>query len=48
MDLSPYEVLNTSSLPVGTYTFHFGVDLIMNRSLDLDQLYVDTVNVEIE
>jgi outer membrane protein assembly factor BamB len=47
-DLSPYEVLNTSGLPVGPYTFHFGVDLLMNGSLDFSQLYYDSVDVTIE
>jgi hypothetical protein len=46
--LSSYEVLNTSGLPVGPYTFHFGVDLLMNGSLDFGQLYYDSVDVNIE
>lgn len=47
-DLSPYEVLNTSDLPVGAYTFHFGVDLLMNGSLDQPVLSYDSVGVTIE
>ncbi len=47
-DLSPFEVLNMSGLPVGTYTFYFGVDMIMNGSLDYDQLYYDSMEVNIE
>ncbi|HHF53335.1 hypothetical protein DRP98_09565 [candidate division KSB1 bacterium] len=47
--LSPYDVLNTTDLPIGKYTFYFGVDLLMNGSLDFDQLlYYDSVNVNIE
>lgn len=47
-DLSPYEVLNTSGLPIGAYTFYFGVDLLMNGSVDFGQLHFDTVDVSIE
>jgi murein tripeptide amidase MpaA len=47
-NLSPYDVLNNTGLPRGKYTFYFGVDLVMNGSLDLGQLYYDTVDVEIE
>ncbi|MHC4687983.1 MAG: outer membrane protein assembly factor BamB family protein, partial [Planctomycetota bacterium] len=47
-DLSPFEVLNISGLPIGTYTFFFGVDLLMNRSLDLAELCYDSVGVTIE
>jgi hypothetical protein len=44
---SPYEVLNMSSLPPGSYTFHFGVDMNMNGVLDMGELYVDSVAVTI-
>ena len=47
-DLSPFEVLNITGLPVGTYTFYFGVDMVMNGSLDMDQIYYDSVEVNIE
>ena len=47
-DLSPFEVLNISGLPVGAYTFYFGVDMLMNGSLDLPELYYDSVGVTIE
>lgn len=40
-------VLNTSGLPVGTYTFYFGVDMNMNASLDFNQLYYDGVVVDV-
>ena len=46
-DLSPYQVLNITGLPVGSYTFYFGVDTNMNGSIDLGQIYYDSVNVTI-
>jgi hypothetical protein len=46
-NLSSFEVLNTSGLPVGAYIFYFGVDMNMNASLDSDQLYYDSVVVNI-
>ncbi|MHC4489396.1 MAG: metallophosphoesterase family protein [Planctomycetota bacterium] len=45
-DLPPFDVLDITALPVGTYTFCFGVDLLMNGLLD-DGLYYDCVNVSI-
>ncbi len=45
--LSPYEVLNTSILPIGTYTFYFGVDMLMNGIIDMSQMYYDSVEVTI-
>jgi len=45
--LSPYTVLEMSTLPVGMYTFYFGVDMIMNGSLDFNELYHDSVVVTI-
>jgi hypothetical protein len=47
-DLGSYEVLNMSGLPLGDYTFYFGVDTVMNSSIDLGQLYYDSVGVTIE
>jgi len=44
----PFEVLNISGLPAGTYTFYFGVDMIMNGALNMDQIYYDNVEVTIE
>ncbi|MBF0552608.1 MAG: hypothetical protein HQK60_19010, partial [Deltaproteobacteria bacterium] len=38
------EVLNMA-LPVGDYTFYFGVDLTPNGSLDMDTLRYDSVQV---
>jgi hypothetical protein len=46
--LSAYDVLNTSTLAVGEYTFHFGVDMLMNGLLDMDKLSSDVVRVTIE
>ena len=45
--LSPYTVLEMSTLPVGEYTFYFGIDTNKNGSLDLDLLYYDSVSVNI-
>ncbi len=44
---SPYEVLNMSNLPPGSYTFHFGVDTNMNGVIDMGELYADSVAVTI-
>jgi probable HAF family extracellular repeat protein len=46
-ELSSYEILNMSGLPIGDYTFYFGVDIIMNGSLDLDAIYYDSVAVTV-
>ena len=48
-DLGSTEILNTSSLDAGTYTFYFGVDLKMNGTLNTGegQLYYDLVNVTV-
>jgi Matrixin len=46
-NLGPYEVLRFAGLPEGTYVIYFGVDTIMNGSLDLDHLYYDYVVVNI-
>jgi hypothetical protein len=45
-DLSVFEVLN-GSLPLGNYTFYFGVDTNMNGSIDMGQIYYDSVDVNI-
>ena len=36
-----------SSLPVGTYIFHFAVDTSMNGVLDFGELFSDSVVVNI-
>ena len=46
-DLGSYEVLNMSNLPLGSYTFYFGVDTNMNGSIDMGVLSHDTVDVNI-
>jgi hypothetical protein len=46
-DLSPVEILNTSGLATGTYTFYFGVDMSMNRSMDDGVLFFDSVVVNV-
>jgi len=45
---SSFTILQISNLPVGVYTFSFGVDLIPNGTLDLTQFYNDSVEVNIE
>ena len=47
-DLPTYEALNTSGLPLGSYTVYFGVDMAMNGLLDMDQAYYDSVDVIID
>lgn len=47
-ELSPIEVLNSTGLAAGTYTFFFAVDLRRNGSFDSDQMYFDTVTVEVK
>jgi hypothetical protein len=46
-DLSPFEVMNISGLPPGTYTFFFGVDMNMSGSIDGGVLLLDSVVVNI-
>jgi hypothetical protein len=46
-DLNPYDVLGMSGLPVGTYTFYFAIDMVMNSLLDMGQIYYDSVKVNI-
>jgi hypothetical protein len=46
-NLAPFEILNTSGLPVNSYTLYFAVDMIMNGSIDLDQIYYDGVGVTV-
>ena len=46
-DVDAHEVLRISGLPPGSYLAYFGVDTIMNGSLDLDHLYADYVAVDI-
>ncbi len=46
-DLGPYEVVNITGLPVGKYRVYFGVDMDMNGSIDMYQIYYDSVVVTI-
>lgn len=47
LNLSLLEVLNIPSLPLGTYTFYFGVDRNVNEAIDLDSLNFDSVMVNV-
>jgi parallel beta-helix repeat protein len=48
-DLTPsVEILNISGLPIGIYSFYFGVDMDMNGLVDSDKLYLDSVEVTVE
>ena len=44
----PYEVLNYTGLSPGTYGFYFGVDMNMNGTIDLGDLFYDSVIVTIQ
>jgi hypothetical protein len=46
--ISSVKILDRSGLPVGTYAFHFGVDLVVNGSVDAAEAYRDRVRVIIE
>lgn len=48
-NLSSTQVLNIRGLPEGAYTFYFGVDIIMNGTVDTGsgQLFYDSVVVDI-
>lgn len=48
-DFSSVDVSSVPGLPTeaGTYTFFFGADMHMNGVLDVDELYVDSVEVNI-
>jgi hypothetical protein len=46
-NLPSIEVLNMSGLPVGNYTFYFGVDLNKNGNINISQAYYDQVSVTI-
>ena len=43
----PFTVLNMTGLPVGFYTFYFGVDMVVNGLLDMTQIFYDSVEVNI-
>jgi hypothetical protein len=46
-DIAPLEILtmDPDDLPEGKYVFYFGVDTIMNGSIDYDEVYYDSVEV---
>jgi hypothetical protein len=46
-NLPAVEVLNVPGLGIGSYTFYFAVDLPMNGILDLEQVWVDSVTVNV-
>ena len=46
-DLATFGVMNMTGLPTGTYTFYFGVDMVMNGSIDMGQIFYDSVWVAI-
>jgi hypothetical protein len=46
-DLGSTQVLNTTALELGTHTYYFGVDLVMNGSLDIASAYYDSVEVNV-
>jgi len=46
-NLSPLSLESTSGLPAGKYTVYFGIDTNMNGQLDINQLYSDSVVVNI-
>jgi hypothetical protein len=46
-DLSQFETLNITQLPSGAYTFYFGVDLDRNGIIDFDQLYLNSVSINV-
>jgi|Deesub1362A_J573_1020465.scaffolds.fasta_scaffold01867_4 hypothetical protein len=59
VDVGPYQVLDTTAgpqmfgintplLPAGIYTLYFGVDMDMDGLIDMDQMYYDTVEVNIQ
>ncbi len=48
MDITGAQVLDRPSMPPGSYTFFFGVDLLANGRLDTGQTYADSVRVNVE
>ena len=46
-NVSSYEALNTTGLEAGFYKFYFAVDMIRNGSIDMGQIYYDSVDVNI-
>lgn len=46
-NLAPFEVLNTSTLPMGEYDMYFGADTVMNGAMDSQSLYYSSMKVTI-
>lgn len=46
-DLSSYEALNRILPGPTSYTFYFGVDTIMNGTIDMGSMIYDSVMVEV-
>lgn len=46
--LAPFTVYGGTSLPVGSYTLYFGVDMNMNGILDVGETYYDSVDLTIQ
>lgn len=47
-DLPSYEIANTASLNPGRYTVYFAIDTEMNGVLDLEHMYFDLVEIDIQ
>jgi len=45
-NLDEFSVLN-ATLPAGIYTVYFGVDMVMNGTLDMGQMHYNSVEIEI-
>ena len=46
-DLAAIELLNGTGLPAFSYDFFFAVDMVMNGSIDVGQIYYDSVSVTV-
>ncbi|MCG2660191.1 MAG: hypothetical protein L6437_08110 [Kiritimatiellae bacterium] len=47
-NLPATEVLNIAGLPIGSYTFFFAVDYPMDGILNMEQIWVDSVTVNVQ
>lgn len=47
LDLGTLKILNINGLSESTYTFYFAIDINMDGNLDLDQIYYDSVGVNV-
>ena len=45
--LDSFKIKSLQDLPVGLFRAHFGVDPIMNGLLDLDELYIDSIEINV-